>query len=482
MGQDTAPVREPPQTYVIGAGVTGLATALALARCGRPVTLLERDPGRLPVSVDDAFERWDRRGVPQARHSHAFLARLRNLLRDQAPDVLDALLAAGVTELRFAERPPPEITDRAPRPGDEDLVALACRRTTFEWVFRQKLLAEPDVHLVEDAAVQGLVGTPERITGVRFHDQDHPAELVIDASGRRSPLASWLQDLGAPPPEDESVECGIVYLSRFYRLRKGCEAPPQEGPIGGDLGYLKYAVFVGDNDTFSVTFGTDSHESVMRPRLLRPELFDTAARNLPATRDWVDRAEPISDVEVMARLVNRRRRLVVDGRPVANGVVALGDALVHTNPLYGRGCSLGMVHAFGFADLMVDDDDPVALSLGVEELTRVEVDPWYRTSVMQDLENQRAARGEVATDDPMRSLMRDGLMPAVRTDADVFRAFLRVLNLLDPPDAMISDPAITGRILEVWQARGERPEPPADGPSQDEMLELLARAQEAGAA
>ena len=235
---------------------------------------------------------------------------------------------------------------------------------------------------------------------------------------------------------------------RFYRLRPGCEAPPQEGPIGGDLGYLKYAVFVSDNATFSVTFGTDTHESVMRPRLLRPELFDTAARHLPATRAWVDRdrAEPISDVEVMARLVNRRRRLVVDDRPLTGGVVALGDALVHTNPLYGRGCSLGMVHAFGLADLMVEDDDPTALALGIEHLTQRELDPWYRTSVMQDLENQRAARGEVATDDPMRSLMRDGLMPAVRTDADVFRAFLRVLNLLDPPDAMIRGrPSSTSR-------------------------------------
>jgi 2-polyprenyl-6-methoxyphenol hydroxylase-like FAD-dependent oxidoreductase len=216
----------------------------------------------------------------------------------------------------------------------------------------------------------------------------------------------------------------------------------------------------------------------MRPRLLRPELFDAAAANLPATRDWVDpeRASPISDVEVMARLVNRRRRLVVDERPLAAGVVALGDALVHTNPLYGRGCSLGMVHAFGFADLMVENDDPVAVALAVEELTRVEVDPWYRTSVMQDTENQRVARGEAASDDPMRSLMRDGLMPAVRTDPDVFRAFLRVLNILDPPDAMISNPTVMGRILEIWQARGERPDPPADGPTQDEMLQILAAA------
>ena len=465
-------------TVVIGAGVTGMATALALARSGHEVTVLERDVGPVPESADAAFERWDRWGVPQARHSHAFLARLRNLLRDRAPDVLAALLDAGVTEMRFTERLPLEMTDREPRPGDEDLVALACRRTTFEWVLRRILEDEPGVRLLDGVKAAGLLGTPERVTGVRAGEGEIPAERVIDAAGRRSPLTSWLCDLGARPPDHETVECGIVYLSRFYRLREGAEAPLQEGPIGGDLGYLKYALFLGDNRTFSVTFGTATNESVMRPRLLKAPMFDAAALNLPATTEWVDpdRSEPITGVEVMARLVNRRQRLVVEGVPVAQGVYALGDAAIHTNPLYGRGCSLGMVHAYLFADLLASGmEDPRRMALALDEATREHIEPWYRASVTQDLENIRAQNGEVATDDPMRSLMRDGLMPAVRVDPDVFRAFLRVLNLLDSPDAMVQDPVVVGRILEVWQARGERPDPPADGPTQDEMLRILTR-------
>src|SRR5437870_6687870 len=93
---------------VIGGGVGGLGTALALSRVGgHHVTVIERDHAPLPDNPDDAFTNWGRRGAPQTRHSHAFLARLRNLLRDRAPDVLERLLAAGATELRFAERPPP---------------------------------------------------------------------------------------------------------------------------------------------------------------------------------------------------------------------------------------------------------------------------------------------------------------------------------------------------------------------------------------
>ena len=90
------------RVVVIGGGVAGLACALQLGRAGHEVTVIERDDTPMPTTADEAFE-WDRRGAPQVRHSHTFLARLRNLLRDHQPDVLDALLAEGATEMRFGD-------------------------------------------------------------------------------------------------------------------------------------------------------------------------------------------------------------------------------------------------------------------------------------------------------------------------------------------------------------------------------------------
>ena len=52
-------------------------------------------------------------------------------------------------------------------------------------------------------------------------------------------------------------------------------------------------------------------------------------------------ADPITGVEAMARLRNRIRRFVVDGEPVATGLVVIGDAAIATNPWYGKGCSTG---------------------------------------------------------------------------------------------------------------------------------------------
>jgi hypothetical protein len=116
---------------VIGSGVAGLASGLALGELGHEVTILERDPAAPPTDTAAAFDGWDRPGVPQERQSHAFLARLRLVLQEQAPDLLDELFAAGITEIRFMDFKPPTLSDHDPRPGDEQLVALACRRPVF---------------------------------------------------------------------------------------------------------------------------------------------------------------------------------------------------------------------------------------------------------------------------------------------------------------------------------------------------------------
>ena len=86
---------------VIGAGMAGLWSAMALAGGNREVLVLDRDPAPPEGGPDAAFEAWNHRGVSHLRHSHAFLARLRILARDRHPGLLEALLDAGCRELGF---------------------------------------------------------------------------------------------------------------------------------------------------------------------------------------------------------------------------------------------------------------------------------------------------------------------------------------------------------------------------------------------
>src|SRR5262249_41531110 len=76
-------------------GIGGLSSALALARAGHHVTLVERDDSPVPDNVEDAFE-WDRRGAPQVRHPHVFLGLAQTILRDYFPDVFQTLSDLGV--------------------------------------------------------------------------------------------------------------------------------------------------------------------------------------------------------------------------------------------------------------------------------------------------------------------------------------------------------------------------------------------------
>ena len=477
---------------VVGAGVAGLATALCAGRAGHHVTLVERDDTPLPPSPADAF-RWNRRGAPQVRHSHAFLARLRNLLRDRHPDVLAELTDAGATELDFIAMLP-EGMDRSPLPGDEDLVALSCRRTTFEWVLRRHVLGIDHVQLRHGRTVQRLRardGHPvPRVDGIVLDDgTELHADTVVLAGGRRSDVPALLAPLGVDVPE-EVEDTGIVYLSRFFELVDGAEYPQQVGPIGGDLGYLKYGVFTGDNRTFSITLAVGTDDTGLRRLLLEPDGFLRVAAALPATAPYVadGLATPLTGVEVMAGLINRRRRFLGDdGAPLVLGAHAVGDAHTATNPLYGRGCSLAVVQAQLLADLLDEHGtDHDARARAYEAGTRSEITPWYRAAVAQDRMTRSVPSPSVDTtpvdttpvdEDPaatqarfVRELLRDGLFPALRVDPVVLRAFLRMFNLLEPPDSLMRNPDVIGRVMAVYQQKDERPPEPPLGPDRATLL------------
>ena len=69
------------RVIVVGAGPTGLFTAMALARRGHGVTVVDRDAG---PQHDGS---WSRRGVMQFHHPHAFRAQVVEALQAELPEV-----------------------------------------------------------------------------------------------------------------------------------------------------------------------------------------------------------------------------------------------------------------------------------------------------------------------------------------------------------------------------------------------------------
>ena len=462
---------------VVGAGVTGLATALELSKYGHSVTIIERDQTPMPETYDEAFQ-WNRSGAPQVRHSHALLGRLHNILRDNHPEVLSALLDAGVTEINLIDHMPETLDDSEVLDEDINLRMLAARRTTFEWVLRNTVMNNPDVKIRTGVGVTGILKDQAlipKVTGLRFDDGKHEDfDCVVAANGRRSKAPQWLSDAGIDVPDEVVEDTGIIYYSRFYRLPEGVDLPIGDRLVAGDLGYLKYGVFWGDNGTFSITFATSDTDKTFWG-IRDVDVFESVVNAIPAAKEWIDLgAKPMTDVHSMAGLLNRKRTLKKNSEVVVNGFHMIGDALVCTNPLYGRGCSTGFWQAHLLANAIRDHgSDFVAQSESFLQSVDENILPWYQASVDSDRGSRTAVENP---EDEMaimkRSILKEGLIPATRSSAKVWRGFMKMMNLLADP-SILTEPEISAEIMKVWAERDQRDPEPALGPSREEMMDRL---------
>ncbi len=474
---------------VIGAGIAGLGAALELGQRGARVTLLESDKGPADADPDSLFSSWQRPGALQVRHSHVFLGRLRNHLRDQHPELLAALMGAGARELRPTDRPPLALHGLQPEAGDDDLVSIGCRRTTFEQVLRAHVLREPNVELVGDTTVTGLIAARHATpiaAGVTCTSQGRARRLrahwVIDASGRQSAAPEWLSAIDARPHFERSEPSGIVYYTRFYRKRSNLPEPGQtEHPIAADFDWVKYAVFPADGGTFSITLAVPL--AIQRLKILsRPAAFDALVSAIPALAPWVapEFAAPIGDpqrpVQAMGALINRLRRFVDDNGPTVLRFFVIGDAAYCTNPLYGRGCAQALIHAHALARALEQNpDDMTAAAIELDRWGRETLEPFYRVSILADRDAVRRAEGRApeGIEQQMRErFFRDGVEIGLRCDPVVYRAFLRMLNMLATPEAAFSEPQVLARCLWVLgrsqEYKARYPIPPL--PERDVMI------------
>ncbi|MET0273926.1 MAG: FAD-dependent oxidoreductase [Phenylobacterium sp.] len=475
------------RVLVIGAGMAGLWTALALAPTGRDVVVLERDPPPPVGGPDEAFAHWTRRGVGHLRHSHAFLARLRNLIRDQHPRLLADLMAAGCRELGFEGMLSDLQRSRyTPAPVDGDLAILTSRRTTLELVIRRYVERMPGVTFRSDTFVRELivtVGATPVVTGVRLEDgSELSGDLVVDAAGRTSGAIEQLTAAGAPI-EEVSEGAGVIYFTRHYRLLPGQEEPPRtKQPATGDLGYLKFGVFPGDNGCFSITLCVPDIEEELRKAIVDPEVFDAVCNRLPGLVPWVapERATPTSKVFGMGKLESRWRDFAPGGKPAVLGFFPVGDSLARTNPLYGRGCSFAAVGAYLVRDALDSEADPAARLLAYKAGVEAELRPYY--TAMRDADRSAIKRARQALTPGHRSTLKgkltksfveDAVGVAVRSDPDLLRQALRGFHMLEHPEAWLKRPKNLAKVLGYWsrgRKRNAAAYPPKAGPGREEML------------
>src|SRR5262249_17965331 len=139
----------------------------------------------------------------------------------------------------------------------------------------------------------------------------------------------------------------------------------------------------GDNDTWSVTLFSASDDAALKG-LRHVDAWMKTLRAFPLQAHWLD-GTPISEIAVMSGIVDRYRRFIVEGLPVATGLIALADAWACTNPSAGRGLTVGFIHALLLRDVLRRTAGDVrALATEFDEVTEAEVAPWYRAQIAMD--------------------------------------------------------------------------------------------------
>jgi 2-polyprenyl-6-methoxyphenol hydroxylase-like FAD-dependent oxidoreductase len=441
------------RAVVLGGSVAGLLAARVLADVCAEVVVVERD--RLPAGAEH------RRGVPQGRHVHGLLARGGEALEELFPGMTRGLTARGVpvgdmladTRLYFG--------GHLFLPGTSGLTVLGASRPMLEAYLRDRVRELAGVRFLEGCDAVGLT-SPDggRVHGVRVirrrpgsAEEVLAADLVVDATGRGSRTPTWLTDLGHRPPTEDSIQVGVGYASRTYRLTPRdiggtmaiLAAPTPAHPRGGAFAAMEGGRFI------LTLFGMLGDHP---PTDLRGFTGFAASVPFPDLHDALQAAEPLDEPVAYRYPASIRRRYERQSRS-PDGLLVMGDAVAAFNPIYGQGISVAALQALALRRHLQREPWPPSTHRLRREIGRVVDVAWDLANgadlTFPDVPGRRTAR--------MRTINRyvAGVQAAAADDPAVGRAFLRVAGLVDPPQALLR-PAVAARVARHALTGGTRGE------------------------
>ncbi|MCC3313896.1 FAD-dependent oxidoreductase [Nocardia africana] len=451
-----------PHAVVLGAGIAGLLTAIVLAERFPRVTVLERD-----VLVGSE----PRRGVPQARHLHGLMEGGRSIIETLCPGLTGEIVAAGAPTTEVLAGSRWYLSGLRAAPTDTGLVTLLASRPLLESGLRRRAAALPALTVRQGIAATGLVADAGRVTGVLASESGGPAralaaDLVVDCTGRATRAPEWLRAIGAQAPEQDSVIVDLGYSSRTYR-RKPHHLDGQLGVVVSTMpGRRGGGAIVVEGEKWHVTLGGMLGDHPPTDH----EGFTAFAATLPVPdiHRIVTDAEPLSD-PVPHRFRGSVRRYFERIATHPDGFLALGDSLCSFNPLYAQGMTVAAQQALALRACLRQGTAELPARFYADAARHVGL--AWRMSTGADLNHPGVAGQRTPRIRMLNSYLARAHRAAHR-DPAVARTFMRVANLVDPPETLLK-PATVARIL--WHGRGIAPPVPSRGqpstPSQSSQTE-----------
>jgi 2-polyprenyl-6-methoxyphenol hydroxylase-like FAD-dependent oxidoreductase len=190
----------------------------------------------------------------------------------------------------------------------------------------------------------------------------------------------------------------------------------------------------------------------------------------PLVAHWTE-AEPMTGVDVMARVTDRVRRYIFEGVPAATGLVAVGDALACTNPSLGRGISIAAMHVAALRHTVREVGVGRDTALAYEERRGAEVDGFLAdtlaTSAHRLAQLEADAAGSVYDPDDVAWRIGSQLLAAAPSDPELLRGALEVGGLLARGRDVVRRPEIASRLRTVGDVA------PFPGPDRAEVLSVV---------
>ncbi|OME91395.1 MULTISPECIES: NAD(P)/FAD-dependent oxidoreductase [Paenibacillus] len=376
------------KALILGGGIAGLFTATVLSKHYDEVIVTDRD--EFPAGPKN------RAGTPQAYHPHRFLERGKMIVERWFPGITEELLQQGAHSRGLKSV---KMTTRYGTLELPDEPNAGCSRPLLEWTLRSRVAKLPNVTLLPKLTAQQLLFDADKnaVTGVVFRDRSvkEPAllhmnaDIVVDASGRGSKLADWLQNLGYAIPKAERLRISLGYSTRLYRVAEEIQAVWSTILNEGDpsLG-IGTAVFNPiENQIAEVVLyraGGASYPTTDH------QLYDQEAQNLfgATIGDLLQQLEPVSSPRGY-RIEECVRQHFEQMKDWPSGLLVLGDAFCSFDPIFGQGMTVAAIQADTLDQCLQSMQNGVLFEEGFERFALLKIqsamEPAWWLSAATDL-------------------------------------------------------------------------------------------------
>jgi 2-polyprenyl-6-methoxyphenol hydroxylase-like FAD-dependent oxidoreductase len=422
---------------VLGGSIAGLLAARVLSDHAATVIVIDRDDPGEGAEL--------RPGVPQATQQHSLLPAGLIQLERWFPGFTEQALAAG------AVAAPPSgrrfYFEGVRRAGGSPAMMLTGTRPFFEAQIRRHTLSLPNVKTTT-ARVTGLQFGADAVTGVRYESDGQEgverSDFVVDAMGRSSRLSEWLAEAGWERPAVQRIQVDLNYATALLRRKDG--DPEVNGvlalriPIAGVAGAALSQV---EDDRWLI--GMAGYVDT-RPGRTADDLVQRCKTEFPPEFGQVADNEILGEIRSFRHAESLRRDFHSLTRRPAR-LVAMGDAVAATNPVYGQGMASAALQASCLSEYLRSDPDLAKPAGEFFALQKVVVDVAWGTAYGADL-----ALPHVSAPPPrghrLVQWINGQVRPASFLDAEISRRLEETTWLLRHPSSL----AAPGTLIRAIRA------------------------------